>query len=40
VATIAIVLGLAFLGEIIENGIGLFRYPSATAGHALPAWAR
>jgi len=37
VATIAIVLGLAFLGEIIENWIG-FRYAKRYGGSTRSGW--
>src|SRR2546421_6921839 len=37
VATIAIVLGLAFLGEIIENWIG-FRYAKRYGGSTRSRW--
>jgi len=37
VATIAVVLGLAFLGEIIENWIG-FRYAKRYGGSTRSAW--
>src|SRR5213595_4335804 len=37
VATIAVVLGLAFLGEIIENWIG-FRYAKRYGGSTRSGW--